>query len=84
MERTVTLEEIEGRTVSDLLREIVRERESLRVVLEGGEIVAIVSTAPQVPRSEKTNTPLKPLPQLKGTVPAGWKEAIYEIDAARQ
>ena len=36
MGRTVTLEEVEARTVGDLLRELARECEALHVVFEGG------------------------------------------------
>ncbi|MDQ2687891.1 MAG: hypothetical protein M3Y28_08500 [Armatimonadota bacterium] len=77
MERTVTLEEIGERMASDLLREVAHGQDSLRVVLESGEMVVVTS-------SRETRARLKPLPQLKGFVPNDWKEAVYEIDANGQ
>ena len=61
-----TLEELKGRTLEDLLHEVVRSREPITVVLEEGESVTIE------PASH-----LKPLPVLEGRVPEGWKDAIY-------
>jgi hypothetical protein len=61
-----TLEELKGRTLEELLHEVVRNREPLTVVLEEGESVTI-EPAPQ----------LKPLPRLDGRVPEGWKDAVY-------
>jgi hypothetical protein len=61
-----TLEELKGRTLEDLLHEVARSRESITVVLEEGESVTIELTSQ-----------LKPLPVLEGSVPEGWKDAIY-------
>ena len=64
--KIVTLEELKGRMVDDLLREVATEREAMRVVLEDGEMVVIHPAAL-----------LKPLPELEGFVPEGWKDAVY-------
>jgi hypothetical protein len=61
-----TLEELKERTLEELLREVARSREPLTVILEEGELVTIEPT----PR-------LKPLPELDGRVPEGWKDAVY-------
>ncbi|MGB7922616.1 MAG: hypothetical protein WCF57_05170 [Pyrinomonadaceae bacterium] len=61
-----TLEELKGHTLEDLLHEVARSRESITVVLEEGELVTI-----------EPATQLKPLPELDGRVPEGWKDAIY-------
>lgn len=65
-ERILTLEEIGERTVGDLLHEVASERAAMTVVLGDGEMVVIQP----VPA-------LKPLPELEGFVPEGWKDAVY-------
>jgi hypothetical protein len=60
------LEELKGRTLEELLHEVARSREPITVVLEEGELVTIEPTSQ-----------LKPLPELDGRVPEGWKDAIY-------
>jgi hypothetical protein len=61
-----TLDDLKGRTLEELLREVARSREPLTVILEEGELVTIE------PASQ-----LKPLPRLEGRVPGGWKDAAY-------
>lgn len=61
-----TLDELKGRTLEELLREVARSRESITVVLNEEESVTIEPTAQ-----------LQPLPALEGRVPDGWKDAIY-------
>lgn len=65
-EKIVTVEDVKGRALDDLLREVARNRETITVVLEQGQAVEIRSLGS-----------LKPLPALKGSVPKGWKEGIY-------
>ena len=65
-ERILTLEEVRERTVDELLRQVASEREAVTVVLGDGERV-VIQPAPS----------LKPLPELEGFVPEGWKDAIY-------
>lgn len=65
-ENVRTLEELKGRALDDVLREVVHQGQPLTVVLENGEAVVIQPAAR-----------LKPLPVLEGFIPEGWKDAIY-------
>ncbi len=65
-ERIMTLEEARERTVDELLHEVASERAAMTVVLGDGEMV-VIQPAPS----------LKPLPELEGFVPEGWKDAVY-------
>jgi len=65
--RTLALDDLKERTLADVLREVVRDQETLTVLLPEGEMVAI-----------KPSPRLKPLPVLEGFVPQGWKDAIYD------
>lgn len=66
VQRITTLDELKGHTLEELLYEVARGSESLTVVLEEGASVVI---SPEVA--------LKPLPELEGRIPEGWKDAIY-------
>lgn len=66
VQRVTTLDEIKGHTLEELLNDVARSGKSLTVVLEEGGAVVI---SPEVV--------LKPLPELEGRVPEGWKDAIY-------
>ena len=65
-EKTLTVDEVKGHALDDLLREVARNHESITVVLEQGQAVEIRSL-----------DSLKPLPELEGSIPAGWKDDIY-------
>jgi hypothetical protein len=65
-ERILKLEEVRERTVDELLHQVASEREAVTVVLGDGERV-VIQPAPS----------LKPLPELEGFVPEGWKDAVY-------
>ena len=65
-ENVRTLEELKGRSLDEVLREVVHQGQALTVVLEEGEAVIIQPTAQ-----------LKPLPVLEGFIPEGWKDAVY-------
>ncbi len=67
MTRTITVAEVGGRSVDELLQEVTKKQETLRVEMAGGEFVEI-----------KPLPKLKPLTRLEGYVPPGWKDAIYE------
>jgi hypothetical protein len=66
MEQTLMLDDLRERTLEEVLREVVARQQVLTIRLPEGESVAIQP----VPR-------LKPLPILEGSVPDGWKDAIY-------
>jgi hypothetical protein len=62
----MTLDEVRERPVDELFHEVINEREAVTVVLASGEMV-VIQPAPS----------LKPLPELEGFVPEGWKDAVY-------
>ena len=65
--RTVAFDDLRNRKIGEVLQEVVTQQEVLTVRLpEGGEVA--IRPAPR----------LKPLPELEGYVPDGWKEALYE------
>jgi hypothetical protein len=64
VDRTVVLDELKECTLEEVLREVVRRQEALIVHLPDGETVAI-----------QPSRRLKPLPELEGFIPEGWKEA---------
>ena len=66
VDRTVVLDELKECTLEELQREVVRRQEALTVCLQDGETVAV-----QLSRR------LKPLPELEGFIPEGWKQTIY-------
>jgi hypothetical protein len=66
MPKTISLEEARVRTVEELLNEVADSHETMRVTLAEGREIEITP----VPK-------LKPLTRLEGSVPAGWKDAIY-------
>jgi hypothetical protein len=67
IDKTLGLDDLTGRTLEDILREVVQRQESFTVRLPEGDIVNI-----------KPSPPLRPLPELDGFIPEGWKNAIYD------
>lgn len=67
MTRTITVDEVRGRAVDELLQEVTQKQETLRVEMSQGEYVEI-----------KPLPKLKPILTFEGYVPDGWKDAIYE------
>ena len=65
--RTLVLDDLKERALEDVLREVVARQEALAVHLPEGETV-LIQPAPR----------LRPLPVLEGSVPDGWKDALYE------
>jgi hypothetical protein len=65
--RTIRAEDIEAGDFVKLLRQVAKRRVSVTIILPGEEAVTIG------PASS-----LRPLPELDGLVPEGWKDAIYE------
>ncbi len=64
--QTVTLDELLKQNVRDLIQSIADDQLFLTIKLPNGEEVVL---SPKVP--------LKPLKVLHGSVPDGWKDAIY-------
>jgi hypothetical protein len=67
MTRTISVQDVQGRSIDDLLNEVTQKQETLRVKMAEGEYVEITP----LPK-------LKPLLTFEGYVPEGWKDAIYE------
>ncbi len=65
--RALTLDELKQRSLEEILREVVKQQEALTVRLPEGDLVAI-QPAPA----------LQPLPVLEGSMPRGWKDAVYQ------
>ena len=65
-EQQVTLDELRERRLEDVLREVADQQARVAVLLPDGREVLIAPRAP-----------LKPLPELEGRIPAGWKDALY-------
>jgi len=64
--RTIALEDLTNRQATEVVQQVARQRESLTVLLSDGSSVEI-----------RPAVVLEPLPELEGSVPAGWKDAIY-------
>ena len=65
--RTIPVEQVRGRPADELLQEVTRKQETLRIEITEGEFVEI-----------KPLPKLKPLTCLEGSMPTGWKDAIYD------
>lgn len=65
-ERQITLAELKGRQWEEVLRDVADQQERVAVLLPDGREVVI-----------EPRMPLKPLPELEGHVPAGWKDVLY-------
>jgi len=63
--KTVPLEEIRGRTLEDVLNEVVEQEEVLMVRRPDGSVVMI-----------QPSPCIEPLPRLQCVVPKDWKDAI--------
>lgn len=77
MGRTVTLNEIENQSVSELMQEASQRQEPLIVMLENGKAVFIQQYQPTAEVREELPK-LKPLPQFSVGIPEGWKDALYD------
>jgi hypothetical protein len=62
---TSTIEELEAKSLKEILRSVLIDQKVLAVQFDGGEVVI------------QPKRRLKPLPILDGHIPDGWKEAIY-------
>ena len=65
-QHTLTLEQLKGPRLEEVLHEVAEKQEPVTVLLPDGREV-VIAPKPQ----------LKPLPQLVGRVPPDWKDAIY-------
>ncbi len=68
-DRALTLEELEGRPLAEILQDVADQQSTMIVLLPDGREVII-----------EPKPCLKPLPALEGHVPEGWKDAIYARD----
>lgn len=67
--QTVLLEEIQGRSLEDVLKEVAQEDLLIIVRMPDGDEVTIES------RSR-----LRPLPVLDGSIPSDWKDAVNAVE----
>ena len=65
--QTLRLEELEKKELKEIFKAVLANHLILTVRLPNGQEVVIQPKAA-----------LKPLPVLKGSVPDGWKDAIYD------
>lgn len=63
---TLTLEELKAKPLEKVLQDVADQQSSVTVVLPDGRAVVI-----------EPKPHLRPLPELEGRVPEGWKDAIY-------
>ena len=63
--KKLTLADVKARPLDNLLHEVLENKESVTVVVEDGQELA------------RRPIELKPLPELKGSIPPGWKDGIY-------
>jgi hypothetical protein len=64
--QVLTFDDVKGRPFEDVIHDILAQESTVTVLLPDGQAVVIEPK----PR-------LKPLPELEGRLPAGWKDAIY-------
>ena len=65
--QTLKLDEIQYKTIEELLQAVLHEQQTLNIQFPDGEEVVI-----------QPKPHLQPLPTLEGCVPEGWKKAIYD------
>ncbi len=64
--QVLTLDEFKQHALEEILEGIAEQGSTVTVILPNGREVVIAS-----------KPCLKPLPELEGSVPQGWKEAVY-------
>jgi hypothetical protein len=64
--QVLTLDDVKGRTFEDVIQDILAQEAIVTVLLPDGKAVVI-----------EPKPGLKPLPELPGRLPEGWKDAIY-------
>ena len=69
MDQTLTLDEVERRSITEILKDVLEHQSTVTILLPDGQ-EAIIRPKPR----------LKPLPELEGWVPDGWKDALYAGD----
>ena len=77
MGRTVTLNEVENQSVSELMQEASQRQEPLIVMPENRKAVFIHQYQPMVEVVENSRK-LEPLPQFSVGVPASGKDTLYD------
>jgi hypothetical protein len=66
----LSVEQAKARPLEELLREITRTQEPVRIEMPEGDAVEI---QPAISAGKE----LKPLERLPGYMPEGWKDALY-------
>ena len=68
-DRQMTLDQLKRQPLEKVLKDIADQRSRVTVTLADGREIVI---GPKIQ--------LKPLPKLEGTIPTGWKAAVYARD----
>ena len=68
-EHHLTLEDLKGRLLEDVIVDVANKQERVAIALPDGREVIIES-----------KPALKPLPELEGNIPVDWKDALYGSD----
>lgn len=66
VEHILSLDEIKGKSIEAILHKVMDQRARLTIRFPDGEEVII-----------EPKVHLKPLPELEGHIPEGWKNALY-------
>jgi hypothetical protein len=69
MDQTLTLDEAERLSITKILQDVFEHQSIVTILLPDGR-EAIIGPKPR----------LKPLPELEGQIPVGWKDALYVRD----
>jgi hypothetical protein len=64
--QVLTLDDVKGRMFEEVIQDILAQESIVTVLLPDGKAVVI-----------EPKPHLKPLPELPGRLPEGWKDAIY-------
>ncbi len=64
--QTLTLAELKGRSIEKILQDVADQHLAITVLLPSGKEVLI-----------EPKPHLLPLPELEGSVPKDWKDAVY-------
>jgi len=68
LSHTLNLDTLKGVSLEELIFRVLNDQQRLTILVSDEQEVII-----------EPKQKLKPLPILDGTIPAGWKDAIYDV-----